>query len=100
MAFSEKQRSVRSERRRRNRRLSLDSIDTLFRGQKNISSHNTPGVHEDSNEHLNLVSHVVTAQDEDVTTIQESTERAHILQSVSAKQRTNQIRKQRPELMN
>lgn len=78
---SEKQRSVRSERRRRNRRLSLDSIDTLFRGQKNISSHNTPGVHEDSNEHLNLVSHVVTAQDEDVTTIQESTERAHILQS-------------------
>ncbi|KAL8113509.1 hypothetical protein AgCh_020729 [Apium graveolens] len=78
---SEKQKSVRSERRRRNRRLSLDSIDTLFRGQKNISSHNPLGVHEDSHEHLNLVSHVVASQDEDVTTLQESTERAHTLQS-------------------
>lgn len=91
MAFSEKQKSVRSERRRRNRRLSLDSIDTLFRGQKNISRNNPLGVHEDSHEHLNLVSHVVAAQDEDVTTLQESTETAHTLQSVSAEQRTNQF---------
>lgn len=89
--FSEKQKSVRSERRRRNRRLSVDSIDTLFRGQKNISSHNPLGVHEDSHEHLNLVSHVVTAQDEDVTTLQELAERAHTLQSVSAKQPRNQL---------
>lgn len=78
---SEKQRSVRSERKRRNRRLSLDSIDTLFRGEKNISSHNPLGVHEDSHEHQNLASHVVTAQGEDVTTLQESIERAHTLQS-------------------
>lgn len=93
MAFSEKQRSVRSERRRWNRKLSVDSIDTLFRGEKNISNNNRLGVHEDSNDHLNFVSHVVTDQNEDVTTLQESTERLHRLQSVSAKPHKSQFQK-------
>ncbi|WOG89495.1 hypothetical protein DCAR_0208733 [Daucus carota subsp. sativus] len=78
---SEPEEEVRSERRRWNRKLSVDSIDTLFRGEKNISNNNRLGVHEDSNDHLNFVSHVVTDQNEDVTTLQESTERLHRLQS-------------------
>lgn len=87
MVIREKGRSIRSERRRpknRSANLSIDTIDTLFRGKKNLSSCHSLGNHRDFPEQLIFESIDDAAQNVDFTTSPESDKEVQPSPSVSA----------------